>query len=150
MNSRRKSAATVLVVDDQEILTLLMCKTLERDGFRVLWANNGKDALTLCRGAEPPVDLLVTDYRMPGMTGLELARACCLLNRELRVLYISGSSPGEDLRAALDEERRGFLAKPFRQSDFLRSARTVLDMEPAAGLSRENHGARAERLSVER
>jgi len=145
MNSTQNGVATVLVVDDQEMLTLLMCKTLGRAGFRVLWANNGADALTLCRGAEPPVDLLVTDYRMPGMTGLELARECCRLNRELSVLYISGSSPGEDLRAAMDEERRGFLAKPFRQSDLLRSVKAVLDI-PA----RENHEFRMERLSVGR
>jgi CheY-like chemotaxis protein len=150
MNSRRNSATTVLVVDDQEILTLLMCKTLESAGFRVLWANNGADALTLCRGAEPPVDLLVTDYRMPGMTGLELAGECCSLNGELGVLYISGSSPGDDLRSDLAEGRRGFLAKPFRQSDLLRSAKAVLDMEPVGVPSRQNHGARSERLSVGR
>lgn len=150
MNSRQNSAATVLVVDDQEILTLLMCKTLENDGFRVLWANNGADALTLCRGAEPPVDLLVTDYRMPGMTGLDLSRECCRLNSDLSVLYISGSSPGDDLRAALDEERRSFLAKPFRQSDFLRSVKAVLDMEPVDARSPENHGSRLDRLSVGR
>lgn len=95
MNARRNSAATVLVVDDQEILTVLMCKTLEGSGFRVLAANNGADALTLCHRAEPPVDLLVTDYRMPDMTGLELARKCCGFDGELSVLYISGSSPGD-------------------------------------------------------
>lgn len=125
------------------MLTLLMCKTLGNAGFRVLWANNGPDALTLCRGAEPPVDLLVTDYRMPGMTGLQLARECCSLNDELGVLFISGSSPGDDLRADLDGERRAFLAKPFRQSELLRSAKAVLAMEPMAAASRrENHESR--------
>lgn len=140
----------MLVVDDQEILTLLMCKTLENDGFRVLTANNGADALTLCRRAEPPVDLLVTDYRMPGMTGLELARECCSLNGKLRVLYISGSSPGDDLREDLEAGGRAFLAKPFRQADFLRCAKAALAREPVAAESRENQGSRVERLSVER
>lgn len=150
MNSRRNSTATVLVVDDQEILMLLMCKTLEGDGFRVLWANNGQDALTLCRGAEPPVDLLVTDYRMPGMTGLELARECCNLNEALSVLFISGSSPGDDLQENLRLERRAFVAKPFRHSDLLRCAKTLLDMQPEAASSRENRGSRVEQLSMER
>jgi CheY-like chemotaxis protein len=149
MNSRQSSAATVLVVDDQEILTLLMCKTLESGGFRVLWANNGADALTLCRGAEPPVELLVTDYRMPGMTGLELARQCCRLNGELSVLYISGSSPGDDLQADLAVGNRAFLAKPFRQSDLLSSARALLDMEAVGARSRQNHGAPMEQLRAE-
>jgi CheY-like chemotaxis protein len=143
MNLQRNSAATVLVVDDQEILTLLMCKTLGSAGFRVLWANNGADALTLYRSAEPPIDLLITDYRMPGMTGLQLAAECCSLNDELRVLFVSGSSPGDDLREALDAERRAFLAKPFRQSELLHNAKTLLAREPMVAASRpENHESR--------
>src|SRR5580704_6162893 len=129
MNSRLISAAIVLVVDDQDILRLLMCKTLRSAGFRVLEASNGADALALFRDARPPVDLLVTDYRMPGMTGLELARKCCSFNRELSVLYVSGSLPGDDLRADLAGERRGFLVKPFRQAELLRSAKAILAWE---------------------
>jgi len=150
MNSPRNAATTVLIVDDQEVLMLLMRKTLENHGFRVLWATSGRDALTLCRGAEPPVDLLVTDYRMPGMTGVELARECCRLNAGLSVLYISGSSLGDDLRADLAVGNRAFLAKPFRQSDLLRSVKAILDMEPASAPARENHGSRLERMSVGR
>jgi CheY-like chemotaxis protein len=137
MNSGQNAEATVLVVDDQDILRLLMCKTLETGGFRVLAANNGTDALRLFRTAEPPVDLLVTDYRMPGMTGLELALECCGLDERLRVLYISGSGPGDDLRADLADGRRQFLAKPFRQSELLRSAKATLAREPARVLSIE-------------
>jgi CheY-like chemotaxis protein len=130
MNSTQNAGGTVLVVDDQEILRLLMCKTLENGGFRVLAANSGADALTVFRDAAPPVDLLITDYRMPGMTGLELARECCSLNEELSVLYISGSGPGDDLRAELDVGRRRFLAKPFRQSDLLRGVKAIFALEP--------------------
>ena len=148
MTSRRDSA-TVLVVDDEEILTRLMFKILEKGGFQVLWANNGADALTLFRRAEPPVDLLVTDYKMPGMTGLELASACCSLNPDLGVLYISGSSAGDDLGADLAVRKRDFLAKPFRQSDLLRSVRTVLAMELEAAPSRENHWPSLERMGME-
>ena len=136
----KRNSATVLVVDDQEILTQLMCKTLESSGYRVLCANKGQDALALCRDAEPPVDLLVTDYSMPGMTGLELARACCAHDGELRVLYISGSSPGDDLRAELAVGNRAFLAKPFRQSDLLRSAAALLETRPVTVPSTSNHG----------
>jgi CheY-like chemotaxis protein len=136
MNPRKKAAATVLVADDQEILRRLICKTLETAGFRVLSAQDGTEAMNLFRTAEPAVDLLVTDYRMPGMTGLELARECCNLNEELSVLYISGSEPGDDLQAELAAGRRRFLAKPFRQSDLLRSAKAILAMEPMAAESR--------------
>lgn len=149
MNSKRFSAATVLVVDDQEVLTLLMSQTLASSGFRVLWANNGQDALTLCRGAEPRVDLLVTDYKMPGMTGLDLARECCRLDDELSVLYISGSLPGDELRKDLSLGNRSFLAKPFRQADFLRSAKALLGLEPLVAPP-QDRGSGLERLSMER
>jgi len=139
MYSKLDRTPTVLVVDDQESLTRLMCKILASSGFRVLAANNGADALTLCRGAEPQIDLLITDYSMPGMTGLELSRECCKLNGGMGVLYVSGSMPGDDLLGDLDAGRRGFLAKPFRPSDLLRSAKTVLAMEPVAALTGESY-----------
>jgi len=140
MNSKRTSA-TVLVVDDQEILTRLMCKTLESHDCRVLWANNGQDALNLFRGAEPPVDLLVTDYEMPGMNGLELAHECCALDPNLSVLYISGSSPGIELAAELRLENRAFLAKPFRQSDLMQSAKALLEAPTNTYSSGSSHGS---------
>jgi len=136
MNSERNTTATVLVVDDDEILQRLICKTLENSGFRVLAAGNGSDALTLCRNAQPPVDLLVTDYSMPGLTGLQLASECFSLNPELSVLYISGSWPGDALRTDLELGRRRFLAKPFRMSELVRNAKEVLDMQPEVARSR--------------
>lgn len=149
MTLRRNSAETVLIVDDQDILRILMCKTFENGGFRVLTASNGADALRLFRDAEPQVDLLVTDYRMPGMTGLELACECSNLNEALSVLFISGSSPGNDLQENLRLDRRAFLAKPFRHSDLLRSATALLATEPEAAPSREDRWPSLGQLSVE-
>jgi CheY-like chemotaxis protein len=122
----------VLIVDDQNPLRNTLYKILESDGYDVLSASNGPDALTILRKSIHPVELLVTDYNMPKMTGLELARECSRLNSELKVLYISGSSPDEELRADLEERKRGFLAKPFRGADLLRKAKELLLMEPAA------------------
>jgi CheY-like chemotaxis protein len=150
MTSTRTSVPTALVVDDQEVSTLLMRKTLERGGFRVLSANNSADAVNLCRETEPPIDLLVTDYRMPEMTGVDLAYACCAFNGGLRVLYVSGSMPGDDLRADLATGKRGFLAKPFRQADLLRSAQAVLALEPLARKANENKRSPFERVSLQR
>ena len=148
MHSNRSSPPTVLVVDDQEGLTRLMRQSLEHGGFQVLTANNGAEALELLRGAAPPIDLLVTDYSMPGMTGLELAQECCRIDGELGVLYVSGSSPGDDLRSDLKAARHGFLAKPFRQSELLHSARALLNMDPSAA-SLKIRGSQTERFGME-
>ena len=139
MNERQDSIATALVVDDEENLGRLMSTTLERGGFRVLTANNGADALALCQSARPQIDLLVTDYSMPGMTGLELARQCREFNSEMVVLYVSGSSPGNALLSDLEPGKRVFLAKPFSVSELLRAAKALTARQPAMALHGESH-----------
>ena len=88
----------ILLVDDENAIRDSLYALLEGDGYEVLAASNGPDGLTIFRQSTPPIDLLVTDYNMPQMSGLELARACSLLSKELSVLYISGSHPDENLR----------------------------------------------------
>jgi two-component system, OmpR family, response regulator len=130
--SRGKPDLRVLVVDDDDGLKLLISRMIESGGYQVVSADNGADALTICRNADPPIDLLVTDYKMPGMTGLDLARECSRANGELSVLYVSGSPASEELRADLAARRRGFLAKPFRKTELLGRVKSLLEVEPDA------------------
>lgn len=124
----------VLLVDDDNFVRESLYSVLERDGYEVLASSNGPEALTIFRRSVRPIELLVTDYNMPRMSGLELARECSRLSSELGVLYVSGSHPDEELQADLQVGRRGFLAKPFRESDLLRKARELLLIEPAGQL----------------
>ena len=116
----------VLLVDDENLVRGALYKVLERDGYEVLSASSGANALVIWHQSSHPIDLLVTDYNMPDMTGLELARECCRLNPELRVLYISGSNPSEELRRDLEGPARGFLTKPFRGDVLLRKVKELL------------------------
>jgi len=116
----------IVLVDDDSSIRDSLYTLLESAGFEVLAASNGPDGLTIFRQSIRPVDLLVTDYNMPQMSGLELARECAYLFPDLRVLYVSGSSADEDLQADLQASRRAFLAKPFRGEDLLRKARALL------------------------
>jgi CheY-like chemotaxis protein len=125
----------VLLVDDENAVRDALSALLERDGYDVLAASNGSDGLTIFRQSIPPIELLVTDYNMPRMSGLELARACSRLCCELSVLYVSGSRPDELLQADLQTPRRGFLAKPFRGDDLLRKARELVAPTGQSSLS---------------
>jgi len=116
----------VLLVDDDNSVRDSLYTVLENAGYEVLAASNGPDGLTIFRQSVRPVDLLVTDYNMPQMSGLELARECSRLFPDLRVLYVSGSSADDALQADLQVSKRGFLAKPFRGDDLLRKARALL------------------------
>ena len=125
----------LLLVDDKDSVRNSLYDLLESDGYEVLAASNGADGLTIHRHSIHPIELLVTDYNMPGMSGLELDRECTRLNPELGVLYISGSPPDEELQEDLQRCRRGFIAKPFNGRDLLRKARELLLTESTALVS---------------
>ena len=125
----------VLLVDDEHSVRESLYTLLEGDGYEVLAASNGPDALAIFRQSSRPIELLVTDYNMPEMSGLQLARDCSLLCNDLSVLYVSGCRPDEDLEADLRARKRGFLAKPFRGNDLLRKARELLLVESAGQMS---------------
>jgi phosphoserine phosphatase RsbU/P len=121
----------ILLVNDENAVRDSLYAHLESAGYEVLAASNGPDGLTIFRQSVPPIDLLVTDYKMPRMSGLELARECSRLFLGLRVLYVSGSHPDQELQTDLRAGRRAFLAKPYRRDDLLREARALLRVESA-------------------
>lgn len=128
----------VLLVDDENAIRDSLYTLLEGGGYEVLAASNGSEGLTIFRQSLHPIELLVTDYNMPQMSGLELARECSRLCNDLSVLYVSGSRPDEELQADLQTPKRGFLAKPFRGNDLLRKAKELLLIEPSRELSVSN------------
>jgi CheY-like chemotaxis protein len=116
----------VLVVDDDLPMQKMLYRILEDSGYDVLSAGSGAEALAICRGSSRAVDLLITDYNMPGMNGVELGRECTTIHSQLPVLHMSGAPPDEALRVELRNPRRGFLAKPFRKDELLRTCRQML------------------------
>jgi CheY-like chemotaxis protein len=108
------SQTTVLVADDEESVRRYIRNILAMQGLQVIEAVDGVDAMQKLKCLETPLDLLVTDLRMPRMDGIELARAVTNAQPHTVVLYISGY-PFD-----LEEERCrnpgricGFLPKPF-------------------------------------
>lgn len=102
---------TVLVVDDETVLLEVVRELLADEGFRVLTASSGDAALTMTQTYDGPIHVLLTDVRMPGMTGFELAHAMRRNRPETSVLYMSG----EFGNAA----RRTRIGKPFCPSDLV-------------------------------
>ena len=125
-HDRTDTRPRLLLVDDAAVIRDSLYALLESNGYEVLAASNGTDGLRICRQSIHPIELLVTDYNMPDMSGLELARECTRHNRGLGVLYVSGSEPDEELQEDLQGPKRDFLAKPFRGTELLRKARELL------------------------
>lgn len=112
--------ATVLVVDDQEIVRNVMCRALEYAGFDVLDAGSPHDAIATA-SANPDIDVLVSDVVMPQMDAFELAERLRAEVPSLRIIFTSGYAD------ATDEGH--FLAKPFSPAELVTKVRCVLDEE---------------------
>jgi DNA-binding NtrC family response regulator len=95
----------ILFVDDHEVLARLSCEILEMQGYRAVSAFNGEDALK--KFDQDDFDILVTDFRMEGMNGVELARKVHEKHPQVPVIIVTGYGPvegGKDVAACLQKE----------------------------------------------
>lgn len=121
-----RDAETVLVVEDEEIVRELVCDVLEQQGYRVLCATNGIEALEMAGPPGLKIDLLLTDVIMPLMNGQELAAQLTAQRPELKVLYVSGYSDNDiDHHGVLDAEVE-LLEKPFTPQALAQKVREIL------------------------
>jgi PAS domain S-box-containing protein len=116
-------AATILIVDDQQDVREVIMAQLESLGHRVLAASNGRAALDFFAPEAAPIDLLIADYAMPGMTGFELARTLRADRPELAIIMITGYAD-TDLVGKLDG--LALLRKPYRIADLARHVDAAL------------------------
>jgi PAS domain S-box-containing protein len=119
---------TILVVEDELSVRGLAARVLERQGYVLLEASNGNEALRLIQEhAGEKIDLLLTDVVMPGMSGSELADRLKSSHTEMRVLYMSGYTGNSIVHHGILEPGIDFLQKPFSPETLARKVREVLD-----------------------
>lgn len=115
------SRPVVLVAEDDVSMRMLLTRVLGAYGFEVLAAADGPEALALAAVHAGPIDLLVTDVEMPGLTGVELAQCLGAARPELAVLFVSGRVSVEARAAAARGVAAAFLAKPFGLDELRRT-----------------------------
>jgi CheY-like chemotaxis protein len=129
----RTGRETVLVAEDEDALREMVVNVLRIQGYTVLEAASGAQALELWERANRPIDLLLTDMVMPGgIMGGELAE--CLLNQapQLKIIYTSGYSPGMAGTDVALLRGRNFLAKPYSIEKLTQFVRECLDARPVS------------------
>lgn len=118
---------TILFAEDDQMIRTMVTRLLAAEGYRVIPAASGLDALALWREHRDEIDLLLTDVMMPdGTRGDHLAADLTAMRPGLQVVFLSGYGP-EFNRGLVLEQGVNFLHKPFRLADLLRTVRAALD-----------------------
>lgn len=117
---------TILLVEDEPVMRRFLAEALDTEGYRVLLAGHGEEALSLSEAYPSPIHLLVTDVMMPVMNGKELADRLCALRPELKVLFISGFSRADVWPMDACEDQTDWLPKPFTGPVFHVKVRQIL------------------------
>jgi len=117
---------TILIVEDEAGIRALVRKILRRQGYEVLEASNGEEALAICREHAGPIHLLITDVIMPEVGGRELVDRFHELRGEAKVLYVSGYTDDSTIYSGKFPPGTAFLQKPFTLGALLDRVREVL------------------------
>lgn len=125
----------ILVADDEPDLTSAVSYSLLHEGYKVLVASDGLEALSLARREHP--DLIILDILMPGLNGLEVCRRlrCDPSMAALRVLFLTVRSDIEDQLAGWEEGCDDYLVKPFDMRELQARVRALLRLSAAATLA---------------
>ena len=121
---------TVLVVEDEEIVRELVCDVLTEEGYNVICAADGLEALKVAGNCDGTIHLLVTDVIMPHMNGHELVGKLSSVRPEMKVLFVSGYSDNDIGDHGVLDPRFELLQKPFTPQTLARKIRDVIHASP--------------------
>jgi len=117
---------TVLVVEDEDVIRLLVCGVLKKAGYSVLEAKNGTEALLVAERYSGGIDLVISDVVMPSMGGAELAERLSVSRPGIKVMFMSGYTSNTILDHCLLASNAAFLEKPFVPTTLARKVLEVL------------------------
>jgi len=120
------SGGTILVIDDEAAVLRVASRILQRNGFEVLSAEDGKSAMELVKRHADRIDSALTDIGLPDMNGVELASLIRNLLPEIPVVYMSGRSDEEVLDEVARQESAGYIEKPFTVDGLLETVHETL------------------------
>jgi PAS domain S-box-containing protein len=118
---------TVLLAEDEDAVRTLTRLALQREGYTVLEARNGEEALMIGQQHKGAIDLLLTDLVMPKLSGRQLAEYLLKIRPDVKVLYVSGYMDDAIIRHGLLTASTAFLQKPFSPDLLAQKVREVLD-----------------------
>ena len=126
------SETELFLVEDEARVRKLVVDVLSAQGYKVVEATRGEEALRFCKQRKGAIDLAVLDVVMPEMSGPDVAKQIKPLCPGMRILYISGYTEEAVIHHGIPASGAAFLQKPFLPDALLRKVREVLDMRSNA------------------
>jgi two-component system, cell cycle sensor histidine kinase and response regulator CckA len=123
----KRGSETILLVEDEEAVRGLASRILEKQGYRVIAAQHGREAMEIAAKEDGRIDLVLTDVVMPGMNGRGLVERLTGIRPRIKSLYMSGYTDDDIIRRGFIEPSKRFLQKPFTSDNLLETVRKVLD-----------------------
>jgi len=117
----------ILIVDDEDFVTLLAQRVLTDEGYRVVTARDGFQALDIYKKLQDQIQLVILDFTMPIMDGAEVFSELRMINPQVPVVLSSGFTEQDKLKWMLAKGLRGFIPKPYTQQKLLVQVRSTLD-----------------------
>jgi CheY-like chemotaxis protein len=117
----------ILIVDDEDFVTLLAQRVLTDEGYRVVTARDGFQALDIYRKLQKDIGLVILDFTMPIMDGSEVFSELRMIDPQVPVVLSSGFTEQDKLKWMLAKGLRGFIPKPYTQQKLLLQVRSTLD-----------------------
>ena len=131
------TAGTILVIDDEEQMLLSQARMLEREGYEVLTARSGHEALERLREAPREVDVALTDLRMDGMDGMQLIETAKSLYPDLEIVMMTGYGTIETAVEAIRKGAYDFLPKPFKRMQLLKIVARAMERRALVAENRQ-------------
>jgi PAS domain S-box-containing protein len=123
----RSGTESLLIAEDEEIVRHFLQGILQRAGYRVITADDGKDAISRFKEYEPEISLVISDVVMPKMNGREIYDEIRSLRPNVKFIFISGYTADIILKKGILEKGVDFIRKPFSKNEILLKVRDVLD-----------------------
>jgi len=117
----------ILIVDDEDFVTLLAQRVLTDEGYRVVTARDGFQALDIYKKLQSQIALIILDFTMPIMDGSEVFSELRMINPQVPVVLSSGFTEQDKLKWMLGKGLRGFIPKPYTKQKLLLQIRSTLD-----------------------
>ncbi len=123
----KRGSETILLVEDEDAVRGLTLRILQKQGYRVIAAQHGREAMEFASKEEGHIHLVLTDVVMPGMNGRGLVERLSGIRPRIKSLYMSGYTDDDIIRRGFIEPSKSFLQKPFTSDALLQTVRKVLD-----------------------